>query len=92
MLERAPGDPRPRLGLAMEFEKLARWEDVARELRAYLATTDDQGNAWGRLGHALHQLGRSEEARAAYERGVEAARKHGHPSMAMEFEEVLEEL
>lgn len=91
MLERAPADPRPRLGLAMEYEKLQRWDDVARELQAYLETTADEGNAWGRLGHALHQLGRDEEARAAYARGIAEARAHGHPSMAAEFEEVLED-
>ena len=76
----------------MEYEKLGRWEDVARELEAYLATTEDQGNAWGRLGHALRRLGRHDQARAAYRRGIEEATRHGHPSMAMEFEEALEEL
>lgn len=91
MLERAPVDPRLRLGLAMEYEKLERWDDVARELQAYLGNAEDQGNAWGRLGHALRQLGRDEEARAAYARGIAEARAHGHPSMAAEFEEVLED-
>jgi hypothetical protein len=33
--------------------------------------------------------GRADEARAAYARGIEIARAHGHPSMAAEFEEVL---
>ncbi len=61
-------------------------------LRAYLGRADDEGNAWGRLGHALRELGREEEAREAYRTGVEAAYRHGHPTMAMEFEEVLEEL
>ena len=89
LLDRNPGDARLRLGLAMEYEKLGRWEDVARELERYLQQTDDQGNAWGRLGHALRQLGRDEEARAAYQRGIEAAGRHGHPGMASEFEETL---
>lgn len=75
----------------MEYEKADEWESVVRELRAYLDTFEDEGNAWGRLGHALRQLGQEEAARAAYQRGIEEARKHGHPSMAMEFEEVLAE-
>ena len=91
MIERAPADPRARFGLALELEKLGRWEEAAAQLTSYLELTEDEGNAWGRLGHALRQLGRDEEARAAYARGITAARAHGHPSMAAEFEEVLED-
>ena len=91
MKERSPDDPRPRFGLAAEYEKAGRWEDAVTELREYLDRTDDEGNAWGRLGHALRELGREEEARAAYRRGIEAAGRHGHPTMAAEFEEVLED-
>jgi predicted Zn-dependent protease len=92
LLERNPDDARVRFGLALEYEKAGMWQEMAAELEAYLAGTDDQGNAWGRLAHALRQLGRGEEARAAYRRGIEAATRHGHPSMAGEFEEALAEL
>ena len=92
MVERNPGDARARFGLAAEYERLGRWEDVVRELEAYLGRADDEGNAWGRLGHALRELGRTEDARAAYERGIAEAGRHGHPSMAAEFEETLEDL
>lgn len=91
MIERNPNDPRLRFGLALEYEKAERWEQVATELHEYLALTDDEGNAWGRLGNALRQLGRDEEAKEAYRKGIEAAYRHGHPSMAAEFEEILEE-
>lgn len=90
MLERNPDDPRPRFGLAMEYEKAGRWDDVVQTLRDYLERTEDEGNAWGRLGHALRELGREEEARDAYRRGIESALRHGHPSMAAEFETELE--
>ncbi len=92
MVEKKPEDARARFGLATEYERLGRWEEAVRELESYLALTDDEGNAWGRLGHALRQLGRDEAARAAYVRGIEASNRHGHPSMAAEFEEVLEEM
>jgi predicted Zn-dependent protease len=90
MLEQHPDDARLRFGLAVEYEKLGRWEDAAEQLRAYLDATEDQGNAWGRLADALRRLGRDDEARDAYRAGIEAARRHGHPSMAAEFEETLE--
>ena len=92
MLERKPDDLRARFGLAAEYERLGRWEDVARELGEYLERADDQGNAWGRLGNALLELGREDEARVAYRRGIDAATRHGHPSMAAEFEETLGDL
>lgn len=91
LLQARPDDARVRFGLALEHERAGEWEDVVRELEHYLRRTDDEGNAYGRLGHALRQLGRDDEARAAYHRGIEAARRHGHPSMALEFEELLEE-
>lgn len=91
MLDKNPNDARVHFGLASEFEKLEQWNDVVEELQQYLSMTDDQGNAWGRLGKALKHAGRMEEARAAYEKGIMAARAHGHPSMAAEFEETLED-
>jgi hypothetical protein len=42
------------------------------------------------LGEALLKLGRKEEAKEAYRKGIEAAVGHGHPGMAAEFEETLE--
>jgi E3 SUMO-protein ligase RanBP2 len=90
MLEARPDDPRARFGLALEYERLGRWEEAVEQLRTYLERADDEGNAWGRLGHALRRLGREDEAVDAYRRGIDAATRHGHPSMAAEFEEELE--
>jgi Flp pilus assembly protein TadD len=92
MLEKNPHDARARFGLALEFEKQERWEDAVEQFRAYLDAASDEGNAWGRLGHALRQLARDEEAKQAYMRGIEVANQHGHPTMAMEFEEILGEM
>lgn len=91
MLERRPEDPRLRFGLALEYLSAGRTEEGVGELRAYLDASDDEGNAWGRLGAALRELGREAEAREAYERGVQAALRHGHPTMAEEFGAVLED-
>lgn len=91
MLKKNPDDPRAHFGLASEYEKLELWDAVVEELQQYLGMTADQGNAWGRLGKALRKAGRDGEAREAYQKGIEAARAHGHPSMAAEFEEILAE-
>lgn len=89
MLEQHPDDARLRFGLALEHEKLEQWEEVAAQLERYLDLTEDEGNAWGRLGGALRRIGRDEEARAAYRKGIDAATRHNHPTMAAEFEEIL---
>lgn len=87
MAEAHPDDPRARFGLALEYERAGRFEDVVAQLRAYLSLADDQGNAYGRLARALRELGRDEEALAAYRDGIVAASKHGHPTMVEEYEE-----
>lgn len=92
MLARNPADVRARFGLALEYEKLEQWREAADQLNAYLEQTDDEGNAWGRLANALHRLGEDEDAMAAYRRGIDAANRHGHPSMAFELGEALAEL
>jgi len=92
MLETRPGDPRARFGLALEYERLQQWEEVVHHLREYLASSDDEGNAYGRLARALLHLDRRDEARDAYRAGIAAANRHGHPTLAMELEEELEEL
>ncbi|HSM61260.1 MAG TPA: tetratricopeptide repeat protein [Longimicrobiales bacterium] len=90
MLRRRPDDLRLRFGLALEYLRAGRLDDGIRELRGYLSSSDDEGNAWGRLGAALREAGEDGQARDAYRRGVEAAYRHGHPTMAAEFEDVLE--
>lgn len=90
MVETRPDDPRARFGLALEYERLERWEDAVRELRDYLARASDEGNAYGRLARALLKLGREQEARDAYRQGIETANRHGHPTMAAEFEDEIE--
>lgn len=91
LLEKNPRDARLLFGLALELEKLERWQETADTLRTYLSIADDEGNAWGRLGRALRNTGADDDAREAYRKGMEVARAHGHPSMAAEYEEVLDD-
>lgn len=92
MLNDDPSNTTVRFGLANELLKLERYAEAVDELQAYLSQTDDQGNAYGKLAQALEQLGRIDEARAAYQQGIAAANRHGHPGMAQEFEMALADL
>ena len=90
MIGNRPDDLRLRYGLALEYLGAGRTDEGVKELRVYLARADDQGNGWGRLGSVLRDLGQADDALEAYRTGIEAALRHGHPSMAEEFEEIVE--
>jgi len=92
LLQRNPKDARAHFGLAAEYEKQADWIQVIAHLTQYLELAEDQGNAWGRLAKAHLATGKSDAAAAAYDRGIEAAQRHGHPSMAAEFEDARADL
>ncbi len=92
MLAADPANTMVRFGLANEYLKLEQWAEAASELQTYLNQADDQGNAYGKLAQALERLGRTEEARTAYQQGIAAASRHGHPSMAGDFQMALDEL
>jgi predicted Zn-dependent protease len=92
MLAADPANTMVRFGLANELLKLEQWADAATELQTYLSQANDQGNAYGKLAQALERLGRTEEARAAYQQGIAAANQHGHPGMAQDFQMALDEL
>ena len=92
MLTADPNNTTVRFGLANELFKLEQWADAAQELQTYLGQSNDQGNAYGKLAQALDRLGRTEDARAAYQQGIAAANRHGHPGMAEEFQMALADL
>ena len=82
MLADNPDNPTGLLALANEYNKVERYEDEAAVLERYVTAVggDDEGNAY--LREALEKIGREDEARAAYEAGVNQAEKFGHAGMA----------
>jgi Tfp pilus assembly protein PilF len=77
-------------GLAKEYEKAGQTTEMIETLERYLAISDDEGNAHGMLARAYEKIGRGDKARDTYQRGIEAATKHGHPSMVEEYRTILE--
>jgi tetratricopeptide (TPR) repeat protein len=92
MVAKNPANPLARFGLANEAYKERLFEEARENYEAYLAVSDDEGNAWGKLAAVLHALGRTEDARVAYQRGIDAARRFGHVGMVNDLEASLEEL
>ncbi|MBA3889340.1 MAG: tetratricopeptide repeat protein [Gemmatimonadaceae bacterium] len=91
MVAKNPANMQARFGLANEAVKAGALEEALEHYMAYLAGFDDEGNGYARLADVLEQLGRGDELREALVRGVAAAERHGHPSMAAELQDRLDE-
>jgi predicted Zn-dependent protease len=90
MLAGDPANTAILFGLAKEYEKAGDAQKLIDTLERYLAAADDEGNAYGMLARAYEQTKQAEKARAAYQRGMEVATAHGHPGMAEEYRQILE--
>ena len=77
-------------GLAKEYKKEKRYEDVIRALEDYLTKADDEGNAYGTLAAAYERTGNREKAIETYKKGIDVSLAHGHPSMANEYKMTLD--
>lgn len=91
MLADNPDNPTGLLALANEYGKAERYEEEAAVLQRYIANHDDEGNAYARLGEVLSRLDRRDEARTAYEMGIDQAEKYGHSGMAEDLRQSLGE-
>ena len=89
MLATDPGNTSVLFGLAKEYEKAGRDQELIETLHRYLEKVDDEGNAFGMLAAAYERLGKRDQAREAYERGILTAQRHGHPGMAEEYRMTL---
>ena len=89
MLATDPGNTSVLFGLAKEYEKAGRDQELIDTLSRYLEKVDDEGNAFGMLAGAYERLGKRDKAREAYELGIETAQRHGHPGMAEEYRMTL---
>jgi predicted Zn-dependent protease len=90
MLESDPENTMVRFGLANEYLKAEQYVKAIVALQDYLQRADDEGAAFGMLARAYEKTGQREKALESYQRGIEAAELHGHPSMAEDYRQTLE--
>lgn len=77
MTKQQPDDAMIWYGLASEYMKLERWSEAADALRNVVRINPDYTAAYQMLGTALINQGETEEARRAWQQGVEVARRTG---------------
>ena len=89
MIAADPANTFARYGLAMEHSKSGDYRTAVTEFQSLLATDPDYAAAYYHCGQALEKLGEVEEARAVYERGVEATIRKGDTHTRSEIEAAL---
>ena len=84
-----PKDPFPRYALALEYKNSGRLDDARTTFEALMAADPDYTAAYLHAGNTLVALGLRDEARAIYQRGVEACLRRGDTHARGELEGAL---
>lgn len=91
-IEQAPDNPFPRYALAMEFKSAQRLEEAVDTLGHLATHAPDYVATYLQWGMLLEQLGREDEARRAFEAGIEWAGKKGDQHALSELQGALSAL
>lgn len=89
MVNQDPNNTFARYGLAMEYANSGQPEQAIGEFRALIQADDGYSAAYYHGGQALEKLGRLEEARELYEKGIEASTRKGDMHTRSEIEAAL---
>lgn len=92
MISQNQNDSFARYGLAMEYAKAGQLEHAILEYRALLERDRDYAAAYFHGGQALEKLGRIDEARDLYEKGIEVTTRTGDGHTRSELQAALDML
>jgi tetratricopeptide (TPR) repeat protein len=90
MVEQKPTDSFARYGLAMEYRNTGDLEASMGEFRALMANNPDYAPAYFHGGQTLERMGRIEEAREVYLKGVEVTTRSGDEHARSEMQSALD--
>ena len=89
MVAQNPANTFARYGLAMEYANAGSLENAVAEFENLIRHDADYSAAYFHGGEALEKLGRLEEARRMYEKGIEVTSKKGDSHTRAEIEAAL---
>jgi hypothetical protein len=92
MIEKVPGDPFPRYGLAMEHKTRGDQSEASRLFAELLERFPDYTPAYLHAGGSLLALGRRSEAADVLRRGIDACRRKGDHHALGELQAALADL
>ena len=90
MVAQNPNDSFSRYGLAMEYANSGNLADAVNEYESLLAANPDYAAAYYHGGQALEKLGRLDDARRMYGRGLEVTRRTGDTHTFSELQAALD--
>ena len=90
MLEQDPTSAFARYGLAMEYVNLGRLDEAIDEFHSLLGTNPDYSAGYYHAGRTLERIGKIDEARAMYEKGIEATNRTGDAHTRSELQAALD--
>ena len=90
LVAQKPDDSFLRYGLAMEYANSGNLEQAVREYRALLDVNSDYAAAYYHGGQTLEKLGRREEAREMYRRGIQVTSRTGDLHTRSELQAALD--
>ena len=90
LLAQNPQDSFLRYGLAMEYARLNRLEESAEEFLTLLNSNPDYRPGYYQAAQTLEKLGRVDEARQMYQKGMEVAARQGDAHTRSELQTALD--
>ena len=89
MVSQDPSNSFARYGLAMEYANGGALEQAVAEFQSLIQQNSDYSAAYFHGGQALEKLGRVDEARSMYEKGIEVTTRKGDAHTRAEIEAAL---
>lgn len=89
MLAQDPNNSFARYGLAMEYANTGALEQAVAEFENLIRQDENYSAAYFHGGQAFEKLGRVDEARAMYEKGIEVTTRKGDAHTRAEIEAAL---
>ncbi len=90
ILEQDPGNTLARYGLAMEYATTGQLDAAVTEFEALIAHNPDYPYAYFHGGQTLERLGRMDDARQLYERGIGVSARLGDQHARSELQGALD--
>jgi Flp pilus assembly protein TadD len=85
-----PQDSFLRYGLAMEYRNTGDLESAMREFQELMDANPDYSATYFHAGQTLERMGRRDEARAVYEKGIEVTTRKGDMHARSELQGALD--
>lgn len=92
MLEQDPNHTFARYALAMEYVNRGELEQAVGEFRMLMSKQPDYAAAYYHCGRTLERLGRTDEARSAWQQGIEVTTRTGDSHTRSELQAALDML